>query len=76
MNIIDYLQEKKAEFDAFKKEFKEEFKDELQAKAYEQYKKHVGDIEKDNPRRNNDVDAYRHAYVSARLTQILGDNNG
>ena len=54
--------------------YSKEKQEELQKEAYEQYRKHVGDIAENNPRHNNDVDAYRHAYVSARLTQLLGDN--
>ena len=74
MGIAEFIHEKKAEFDAFKKEFKDGLKDELQTEAYAQYEKHVGAIAIDNPRHNNDVDAYRHAYVAGRLTQVLLDN--
>jgi len=70
MSIMDYLQEKKAEFNAFK----EELTDKLEKEATEQYEKYVGPIAIDNPKHNNDFDAYRHAYVSARLTQLLGGN--
>ena len=56
--------------------YAKEKQNEFTKEAYEQYREHVGDIAENNSGRNNDVDAYRHAYVSARLTQLLFDNQG
>lgn len=46
-------------------------KDEYQKEAYDNYEKHVGPIDNTKHRHNDDVDAYRHAYVAAKLTQLM-----
>ena len=48
----------------------ESLKNEYTKEAYENYQKYVGPINKDSGH-NDDLDAYRHAYVAAKLTQLL-----
>lgn len=57
-------------------EFENNFKtlkNQWTAEAYENYEKHTGKKITERPH-NNEVDAYRHAYVSGKLTQAALDN--